>query len=266
MTRVREESGFGLLELLIAMVVLNIGLFALIGAFNAGTVAVSRGRAVTSATIVADKQMEIYRGLQNCAIWLDQWLMPASNSAYAADAYDYNGTTAFLPYQIPYFNSATSAANQYWVTDATDGQAAQFNQQDNLGSCAYVSQSTAQTLPLLQTQGDTADVDTKLPLATPPFPEAPVPPSPPYPSPIRPEQFILGPDNAKYTVDTYIVLVQPCIGTPPPAGQPCPSAQQGEWAKQVTVVVYAAQDLTRRVLAREVSIFDPGVAVGDAPG
>jgi len=255
---VREESGFGLLELLIAMVVLNIGLFALIGAFNAGTVAVSRGRAVTSATIVADKQMETYRSLQNCAIWLDQWLMPASNSAYAADAYDYNGTTAFLPYQIPYFNSGSSAANQYWVTDATDGQAAQFNQQDNLASCAYISQSTAQTLPLLQTQGDAAHIDT-LGLVTPPSS------APPLASAVKPVQTIAGPDGALYTVDTYVVLVQPCIGTPPASGQPCPSAQQGEWAKQVTVVVYAAQNLTH-ALAREVSIFDPGVAAGAAPG
>jgi type II secretory pathway pseudopilin PulG len=248
---VREESGFGLLELLIAMVVLNIGLFALIGAFNAGTVAVSRARYISSATVVADKQMETYRSLQNCAIWLDEWLVPASNSAYAADAYDYNGTSAFAPNQISYWNAGGSADTQYWVTDGTDGQPAQFGPQDNLASCAYISQSTKQTVPLTSSQGSSANID-GLGMVTPPS------------SAVKPVQTIAGPDGTSYTVDTYIVLVQPCTPTPP-TGQSCPDADKGEWAKQVTVVVYDPHNSTR-VLAREVSTFDPTVATGNSPG
>jgi len=40
--RAREEDGFGLIELAIAMVVLNVGIFALIAAFQSGTLAISR--------------------------------------------------------------------------------------------------------------------------------------------------------------------------------------------------------------------------------
>jgi type II secretory pathway pseudopilin PulG len=227
-TRAREEGGFGMLELLLAMLVLNIGIFALVGAFNAGTVAVSRARYISSATAVADKQMEVYRSLQNCAIWLDRWLMPASNSAYAQDAYDFNGTSAFSP-QIPYWNSGGSADTQYWVTDGMDINNA-FGQ-DNLTSCAYLSQTTTQTMPLTSTQGSSANID-GLGMVTPPS------------SAVKPVQVIAGPDGTSYTVDTYIVLVQPTAG---------------EWTKQVTVAVYDPHNSTR-VLAREVSTFDPTVA------
>jgi type II secretory pathway pseudopilin PulG len=74
--RFRDESGFGLLELLVALVLLNVGLFAVLGAFNGATVAISRAGTISSATAVADKQMEIYRGLQNCAVWLDPASFP----------------------------------------------------------------------------------------------------------------------------------------------------------------------------------------------
>jgi len=217
-----------MLELLLAMLVLNIGIFALVGAFNAGTVAVSRARYISSATAVADKQMEVYRSLQNCAIWLDRWLMPASNSTYAQDAYDYNGTSAFTP-QIPYWNSGGSADTQYWVTDGMDINNA-FGQ-DNLTSCAYISQSTTQTLPLTSSQGSSANID-GLGMVTPPS------------SAVKPVQVIAGPDGTSYTVDTYIVLVQPTAG---------------EWTKQVTVAVYDPHN-SSRILAREVSTFDPTVA------
>ena len=217
-----------MLELLLAMLVLNIGIFALVGAFNAGTVAVSRSRQIASATAVADKQMEVYRSLENCAIWLDQWLLPSSSSAYALDKYDYNGTSAFSP-QIPYWSAGSSADSQYWVTDGMDANNA-FGQ-DNLTSCAYISQSSKQTLPLTSSQGSSANID-GLGMVTPPS------------SAVKPVQTIAGPDGTLYTVDTYIVLVQPTAG---------------EWTKQVTVVVYDPQS-SSRVLAREVSIFDPTLA------
>src|SRR3954465_8918800 len=113
--RLRHEGGFGMLELLIAMVVLNVGLFALVGAFNASSASINRARFSTSATAVADRQMETYRGLTNCAIWLDQWLMPASGTTYANYAQGFNGTASFSP-QISYWNSGTAATAQSWAT------------------------------------------------------------------------------------------------------------------------------------------------------
>jgi len=241
-----------MLELLIAMLVLNIGIFALVGVFNAGTVAVSRAGSISSATTVADRQMEVYRSLENCAIWLDQWLMPAAGSAYALDSYDYNDHTRPLNPDptISYWNPAAAADTQYWATDGLDGNAATPLDQANLASCAYTSQTSTGKMTLPITHQATPALDLtyidSLGMVTPPTSAEPLPSS------VKPEQKILGPGGTKYTVDTYIVLVRPCTVTT----QPCPAANLGELAKQVTIVVYDPHN-SSRVLAREVSIFDP---------
>ena len=109
--RLRHEGGFGMLELLIAMVVLNVGLFALVGAFNASSVSIDRARYISAAVAVADRQMETTAGSTNCAIWLDQWLMPASGTTYANYTQGFNGTSSFTP-QISYWNAGTAATAQ----------------------------------------------------------------------------------------------------------------------------------------------------------
>src|SRR3954447_5226432 len=65
-----EEDGFGLIELLFAMVMLNIGILTLVAAFQTGTVALARSSSVSNGAAVADKTMEVYRGLKGCAIYL----------------------------------------------------------------------------------------------------------------------------------------------------------------------------------------------------
>jgi type II secretory pathway pseudopilin PulG len=233
--RLRAESGFGLLELLIAMIVLNIGIFALVGTFNAGTVAVSRAGSLGAATALAEKQMETYRSLENCAIWLDQWLIPATGTTYATNAPKYNNGVA-------YWSTVAQANDQYWATDGMDGAAAVPLDQSNLRSCAYTYNPPyfdSLGLPLAN-QGSLAANTTYLNnlyatgyLVTPPK------------NAVIPEQSMVGPDGSTvYTVDTYIVLVEPTAG---------------EWTKQVTVVVYDPHN-PARVLARDVSIFDPASA------
>ncbi len=150
--RARDESGFGMLELLIAMVVLNVGLFALVGAFNASTVAIRRAGDKAAATAVADKQMEVYRGLGSCAIWLDSVLMPAAGSTYALDTQSFNGTATSSP-QVAYWNSGASANSQYWATDGVT--TANVAGQTNLASCAWKAQGSANAyaLPLTATTG-----------------------------------------------------------------------------------------------------------------
>jgi type II secretory pathway pseudopilin PulG len=59
--RLRRAGGFGLVELLIALLVLNIGIFAIVAAFNAGALAIRRASRVSAAAAVADKQMEAFR-------------------------------------------------------------------------------------------------------------------------------------------------------------------------------------------------------------
>ena len=61
--RLRDERGFGLIELLIAMVVLNVGLLALVASFNSGIVTLQRASRITTAAVLADQQMELYRAI-----------------------------------------------------------------------------------------------------------------------------------------------------------------------------------------------------------
>jgi Tfp pilus assembly protein PilE len=56
--RLREDRGVGLIELLIALLVLNIGIFATFAAFTSGAVALRHASHVSTATALADKTME----------------------------------------------------------------------------------------------------------------------------------------------------------------------------------------------------------------
>ena len=76
----REDSGFGLVELLMAMVVLNIGILATIAAFNSGALALQRASRLATAATLADTQMELYRAIRYEEIGLDE------TAASAADA------------------------------------------------------------------------------------------------------------------------------------------------------------------------------------
>src|SRR4029078_1424860 len=53
--RLREDRGVGLIELLIALLVLNIGIFATFAAFTSGAVALRHASHVSTATALADK-------------------------------------------------------------------------------------------------------------------------------------------------------------------------------------------------------------------
>jgi Tfp pilus assembly protein PilV len=67
-TRMREESGFGLVELLIAMTVMVVGITALVAGLSSGMVALQRAAKSSTAGAVADIQMEGYRKLRFASI------------------------------------------------------------------------------------------------------------------------------------------------------------------------------------------------------
>lgn len=69
-TRAREEDGFGLIELLIAMTILSVGILAVVAAFSSGIVAIDRANRTSTATALADVRVELYRGIRYCAIQL----------------------------------------------------------------------------------------------------------------------------------------------------------------------------------------------------
>jgi Tfp pilus assembly protein PilV len=64
--RARSQSGFGLIELLISMTLLNVGILALVAAFQSGAFALKRAGMIQTAAAVADIQMERYRGYKYC--------------------------------------------------------------------------------------------------------------------------------------------------------------------------------------------------------
>lgn len=69
--RLRRDEGFGLIELVIAMTMLTVGLLSLFAAYSTGYVTLRRATRVSSATLLADSQMERYRALQYANIKLN---------------------------------------------------------------------------------------------------------------------------------------------------------------------------------------------------
>jgi Tfp pilus assembly protein PilV len=88
LSRLRAEDGFGLIELSIAMVMLNVGILAIVAAFNSGAISLARANKIANATVIADKTLERYRGYRNCQIYLDTSApngIPTTGT-YASDA------------------------------------------------------------------------------------------------------------------------------------------------------------------------------------
>jgi Tfp pilus assembly protein PilV len=83
--RIREEDGFGLIELVIAMFMLNIGILALVAAFNSGAISLRRASHISTAAALADSQMELYRALTYAQIGLDTTKVGAVDNTYKCD-------------------------------------------------------------------------------------------------------------------------------------------------------------------------------------
>lgn len=84
--RLRSERGFGLIELLMAMVMLNIGILAIVAAFNSGMFALKRASKISTASAIADSQMELYRAITYSAIALDATALGSVDNTYKCDA------------------------------------------------------------------------------------------------------------------------------------------------------------------------------------
>ncbi len=82
---VRDESGFGLMELLIAMTIISIALMVLVSAFSSAAAVMRRASSRSTAGVIADSQMERYRSMTYDWIGL--------NTSATVDA-TYTGDTA----------------------------------------------------------------------------------------------------------------------------------------------------------------------------
>lgn len=84
--RLRSQQGFALIEMLIAIVVINVGLLAILLALNSGMVTLRRSAETSTASAIADQQLERYRARAFTAISLDTGSLAATDSTYRADS------------------------------------------------------------------------------------------------------------------------------------------------------------------------------------
>jgi type II secretory pathway pseudopilin PulG len=119
-TLLRREGGFGLIELLMAMTMLNIGLLAVIAAFSSGIISLNRASRVTTAAVLADGQMELYRALTYGAIRLEISSIPLT-APYTTDtafnASQVTGTCPGIPDECNASRQATGADRKDYRID-----------------------------------------------------------------------------------------------------------------------------------------------------
>jgi Tfp pilus assembly protein PilV len=84
--RLRSQQGFALIEMLAAIVLINIGLLAILLALNSGMVALRRSAEHSTASAVADQQLERFRAREFSDIYLDTTSLAATDSTYQADS------------------------------------------------------------------------------------------------------------------------------------------------------------------------------------
>ena len=106
----KEEAGFGLIELLLAMTMLNVGILALVAAFQSGAFALQRASKLSTAAAIADIQMERYRGYKYCGILFTATDVAGVDQTYTGDTAAYTGTP-FTPANDPKCLGATVPAD-----------------------------------------------------------------------------------------------------------------------------------------------------------
>jgi Tfp pilus assembly protein PilV len=62
--RMRDEDGIGLIELLIALLVLNVGIFATLGAFTSAASTLKRSSRISTAAAIADQEIEALHNMK----------------------------------------------------------------------------------------------------------------------------------------------------------------------------------------------------------
>ena len=84
--RLRSEAGFGLIEMLAAIVVIDVAILTLLMALNSGMLSLRRSAELATASVIADKQMEQYRAGTYSTIYLDTTSLAAVDSTYTGDS------------------------------------------------------------------------------------------------------------------------------------------------------------------------------------
>jgi hypothetical protein len=83
--RMQHEGGFGLVEVLAAMIVLSVGILALFAMFESGIRTIGRASTVTTAGALADREMERFRAIRYDSIGLPDALVLVAPAPYSSD-------------------------------------------------------------------------------------------------------------------------------------------------------------------------------------
>jgi type II secretory pathway pseudopilin PulG len=153
-----SEEGFGLIELMMAMVILQIALLALVGAFGAGSAALARASRANTGQALASQQMELYRSMTYDAIGLDTAAAPTTGR-YVAD------TAACPASQSPVCGNTGPRNNpntSTWSCTATSGSTSVsfFYSANGVNPCTAARTVSAGTSP----DGQSYFVDTYIKL------------------------------------------------------------------------------------------------------
>jgi Tfp pilus assembly protein PilV len=129
-----DDAGFGLIELVLAMVVLTIALFALVAALTAGALALKRASNVSTSTALANSQLELYRASTWEDIRLNTDLVNATDSTYRTEAswssqITDNACSSVLPACMPSRSAVAADGKTYrvdtyitWLTPSGGGR------------------------------------------------------------------------------------------------------------------------------------------------
>ena len=115
-----------------AMVLLNVGILAIAASYNAGIVSLKRASKISTASTLADAQMELYRALTWSSIALDPSTIP-STAPYTTDA-------AYSSTQVTTGSCTSSnACNASRLVTGPDRKSYRID--------SYIVLSTASTIP-----------------------------------------------------------------------------------------------------------------------
>jgi type II secretory pathway pseudopilin PulG len=172
--RLRKEAGFGLIELLMAMVMLNIGILALVATFSSAATALARANKYSNASTLADTQMELFRGMKWTSILQDcaEFKTAIADSSYTADS----------AYQT---NLKPAASSPYWVAPKAP-----------VGTVTTTGCTTSAPWPAATASA------TCTPSGSPSV----------VPIACDPSRLVTGADGRSYRIDTYLYYDQPANG------------------------------------------------------
>lgn len=226
-----------------AMTVLNVGILAIVAAFNSGALALSRASKSSTATALADSQMELFRGLKyvNIEQTTSGYSSATADSTWTADtAYQTNMKNpqwpkALIPTVTTCPNTNANSCNPELTVTGPDGRSYRID------TYMYYDQPT--TVSTTTTASVTLPASTIAVSSTSGFSAGP-------------SSIMVGGQTVSYTGVTATSFTGCTGGTGTfAAGTTVTGGPTGEQIKTVTVVVRDANK-TSSSLARETSTFD----------